>query len=128
MAEARIRIRSREFQPAAVGTDETKALFTVKAGERVLWASLMILTRSQEGVATSTYKVGDTDDDGFIAATNTDQAVGTIVGGAGDLLATSGGKLYTADDTVDMTYTKATAGNVKPKCRVTIATVREWPN
>ena len=121
------RVVERDFQPAAIGTTQTKALFAVKAGERCIAASLKTQKRSQTGVATSTFAVGDgADPDGYMAASNTDQAAGTLVDGAGALFANSGGKLYLADDTIDMTYAKATAGNVNPKCRVRAVLRREW--
>ena len=128
MAYLHTRIVERTFQPAAIGTTETKALFAVKAGERCIGASLKILVGSQVGTATSTYKLGDgATVDGYMTAANTVQIAGVLVdGGAGAFFASSGGKLYTADDTIDLVYTFATPGNINPKCRVRVVLRREW--
>lgn len=125
-----IEILQKTFQPAAVATDETKALFPIKKGERVLWASAQKLTLAAAATDT-TITLGDGDDpDGFIAAIDTeDGAVGDLINGAGAYLATSGGKLYTADDTIDAVYDNGTTvGAVNPKVRFTVCVVREYPN
>lgn len=128
MAYLQTRVVGRDFQPVAVGTTETKALVRVRAGERCIAASIKILIGSQVGTATSTYKLGDGDTvDGYMAAANTVQVAGTLVdGGAGAFFASSGGKLYLADDTIDLVYTFAVPGNINPKCRVRVVLRREW--
>lgn len=120
--------RYRSFQPAAVGSGETTAVFSVSKGERVVWASYLPLIASAG--TTSTLDLGDgTGTTGFIAALDLDtNAAGTPVSGAGTFLANSGGKLYTVDDTVDAVYTTgATPGATNPKGIFCIAVVREWP-
>lgn len=124
----RVEYVEREFQPAAVGTGETKALFTIKAGYRVVWAS----GRAQIAAAASTdttFTLGDgTDPDGLITAVDLEAtAAGTLVDGEGAFLSNSGGKLYTVDDTVDVVYAGTTFGATNPKMKFKIAIVREWP-
>lgn len=109
------------YEPAAVGSTETVALFQVKRGDRVLALHVerQILAAAS---TTSTIEIGDgTDVDGFVAAIDTESgAVGGLVEGAGAFMANSGGKLYTADDTVDAVYTiGATPGAVKPRIKYT---------
>jgi hypothetical protein len=128
MANQTIRTVSRIFQPALVGTAETKELLRVAAGERVLWVSVMPMIAAA-AASNTTIEVGDgSDTDGFVAAIDTETMVaGTLIGGAGALLAASGGKLYTATDTVDAKYVVTTAGATNPKVVVTIAVVRDYP-
>lgn len=128
MSSVMIRRLVRTFTPSDRAQDETKQLWQLQAGERVVWASLRIVTRSETGVATSTYRLGDgSDTDGYIADTNTDQAAGTIVAGAGAYTNQAGGKLYTAADTVDLVYTANTGGATTPACKVYVAVARDWP-
>jgi hypothetical protein len=114
------------FQPAAVGTTETTQLFAVKKGERVIHASFEWLI-SAAGSTDSTMELGDgSDTDGFVAATDTEQTAGDLTNGAGAYFATSGGKLYNVDDTVDIKYTNnGTPGATNPKVRVRITIARE---
>ncbi len=120
-------VYSKDFQPAAVGSGETTALFAVDRGERVISASILSLIAAAGG-STSTFDVGDTADaDGYIAAFDCETAAQTMTAGAGALLANSGGKLYTTDGTVDIVYTPGGGpGATNPKCRVRIAKIREW--
>jgi hypothetical protein len=123
----RVEIREMDFQPAAVGANETKALFAVNAGERVIWASARVQIAAAAATDT-TVTLGDgASAAGYIAAIDLEAtAAGTLVGGAGALLASSGGKLYTADDTVDVVYAGTTYGATNPKIKFKIAVVREW--
>ena len=128
MSAVMIRRLVRSFTPSDRAQSETTPLYQVQAGERVLWASLRIVTRSETGVATSTFDVGDgSDPDGYIAAVNSDQAGGTIVAGNGAYTNQAGGKLYTAGDTVDVVYTPNTGGATTPTCKIHIAVARDWP-
>lgn len=132
----KIEYRSKDFQPAAVGTTETTAVFSVRAGERVLWASAKPLIAAAAST-NCTMDLGDGDDtDGYIVGATSGTAgtfdletatVGIAIAGAGALLANSGGKLYLADDTVDVVYTHATNGATNPKVRFRIAVVNEGP-
>lgn len=138
-----VQIRKLEgyFQPADKGSTETKALFAVKAGERLVALWIQVMIAGETGVATSTIEIGDgTDPDGYLDAANlpnitgltsgyasTDAATypaGTIIDGNGQFIighTTSGygftGKLYTVDDTVDAVYTHATEGATNPKIK-----------
>lgn len=129
MAYTNIRTIRKRFVPAAVGTGETTALFSVAAGERVLWCSV----RKEVLAATttdSTITIGDGDDaDGYVAAIDTEAgAVGDLIDGGGAYLAESGGKLYTAEDTVDAVYAEGTTpGATAPQVNVLVAIAREWP-
>lgn len=121
-----------DWSPAAVGTDETTALFAIKAGTRVVAASAEPLTNAA-GSTTSTASLGDgTSVSGYITSGsgsgNLDlelSTVGVKVQGTGALLLASLGKLYTVDDTVDVVYTKNTQGATNPKVRFCIYTLRE---
>lgn len=123
----RLRQLQADWTPAAVGSNETTALFTVRAGERVVAASAECLTSAQAST-TSTQELGDgTDTDGFITTANFDieNTAGTIAQGTGALLLASLGKLYTADDTVDVKYVANSATGTKPVVRYRIWTLRE---
>jgi hypothetical protein len=126
MAHSHIRLISKVFAPAAVGTSETTALFSMRAGQRVHWATVVPL-RAAAASTSSTITIGDAAGgvDGYVIAT-TDydpeaSAVGTLIQGTGTLFAQSGGKLYTADDTVDAVYTANAATGAIPKIRVILA-------
>lgn len=123
----RVEIREIDFQPAAVGSNETKALFAVRAGERVVFASARCLTAAAASTDT-TMTLGDgASAAGYIAAIDLEAtAAGTLVNGQGALLNQSGGKLYTADDTVDVVYAGTTYGATNPKYKFKIGVVREW--
>lgn len=134
-----VQIRKLEgyFQPAAVASDETTALFAVKKGERVmaLWVQALIAADSSTN---STIEIGDGDNiDGFLDSADVNTVtglsdpydpettvVGAIVDGNGEYLvghATSGwgtsGKLYVADGTVNAVYTHNTQGATAPKIK-----------
>lgn len=121
-------IYNMNWTPVAVGSGETAALLTVQAGDRVLACSARVKTASAG--TTSTLAIGDgTATGGYIAATDLDATVaGTLVDGGGTMLANSGGKLYTALDTIDATYvTGATPGATPPVWEIRITVVKgEW--
>lgn len=113
--------------PAAVGSDETFTLRTLPKGTRILWASAEIVTRSEAGVATSTFSLGVTNSvQAFIANFNSDQVAGVIVNGAGASLAGSGGYLCTAAIALLVTYTNNTQGTTNPTVRFRIAYTKDW--
>lgn len=129
MTDAEVRVLKDTFSPTAAGVAQTTALFTVHKGERVVWASARKDTLAA-GSTTSTLSLGDgADVDGYIAVTDTETgSVGTLVPGEGAYLATSGGKLYLADDTIDIDYIPgATPGVVAPKWSIRVGLIREWP-
>lgn len=119
----------REFTPVDRAVNETKLLYPVPKGMRVLWASAINLIPCA-GATTPTLTLGDgTDVDGYITTANLDleAASGTLVGGSGALLATSGGKLYTGADTIDADYIAgATPGATTPRVAFVFAVVQEW--
>ena len=125
-----IKILRKTFQPAAVGSDETKALFSVKKGERVLWASAMPEIAAA-GSTDTTMTLGDgADTDGFITAIDLEaMTAGTPVAhtAAGAFFNSSGGKIYTVDDTIDVVYAGTTYGATNPKVTFMVAIVRDFP-
>ena len=132
MPQFPIQKRTKIWQVTAADTDETTAIFSVKAGERVLWASVLPLV-SASASTSSTIIVGDgTDNDGYLTSTAWDPeaaALGTYISGDGALFALSGGKLYTVDDTIDVIYSAVAAGDTggiekRPKARIAIGVVR----
>ena len=76
----------------------------------------------------TTYELGDGDGTAsYIGAIDTETfTAGSVVDGEGAYLSNSGGKLYTADDTVDVVYTVTTAGATNPMVTFCIGTVRDW--
>jgi hypothetical protein len=108
---------TKEFAPAAAGSNETTPLFPVSAGWRVTKANIRV---TQAGGGTETVTLGDgVDPDGYVVSTSV-TATGNETVGAGALLAVgSRGKLYSADDTVDVVYAQ-TAGTGSPRCRFSI--------
>jgi hypothetical protein len=129
MSQQQIRVITKDYQPAAVGTAETVQVFSVKKGRRVVWASAMPLTAAA-GTTNTTIELGDAGDtDGFITAIDTETMVpGTPVDQPGAYLANSGGKLYTTDTAINAKYVNGgTPGATNPKVRFTIAVVREYP-
>lgn len=111
------------FQPAAVGSAETKDIINCKKGDRVLAVHIekQILAA---GSTTSTISVGILGTlAGFLAATDTETgAVGDLVdGGGASLLTNAGGYLFTADGTVKVDYViGATPGATNPRVRVIV--------
>jgi hypothetical protein len=123
----RIYTHSILYSPAAVGTSENKALISVLAGARVTSVSARVKVAATG--TTSTISVGDgTAVAGFLAATDADTTLaGTLVDGAGTMLANAGGKLYTVADTVDADYViGATPGAVAPVWEIRITVRQEW--
>jgi hypothetical protein len=127
---ANIIVQYKKFQPAAVGSNETKALFSVKKGERVLWATALPEIKAAASTDTS-MTLGDGDDaDGLITAIDLEtMTAGTPIShtNAGAYLAYSGGKIYTADDTIDVVYAGTTYGATNPSVTFMIAKVRDFP-
>ena len=108
-----------EFEPATIGTNETKALISVKKGEVCHFVKAQKL-RLAGASTTSTMSLGDGGDvDRYIAVTDTETgAVDDIV----QPVVAYFPYCYTADDTIDLDYIAgATPGSTKPKWRVTIA-------
>lgn len=118
------------FSPVAVGSGETTPVYTVAAGERAWCAASRIITPAAGG-STATVTLGDGDDaDGLMTAANTAiaAAVGTIADGSGAYLAESGGKLYTARDTIDVVYAPGGGpGATAPLVEFAINITRDWP-
>jgi hypothetical protein len=125
-----VEVVRRTFQPAAVGSAETTARYAVAKGQRVLAASVKGITAAASST-TSTIQVGDGDDpDGFVTTSDYDleNAAATIRAGTGAYVdSTATGRLYTAADTVDVTYTPGTPGATNPKIAVSLLVVRDWP-
>lgn len=123
----RIEMRYATFQPAAVGDAETKALFTMRPGERVIFSSARMEIAAAAS-SESTVSLGDgSGTASLIGAIDTEaNAAGTIINGQGAYLNQSGGKLYTAADTVDAVYAVVTPGATNPKITFCIGTVRDW--
>jgi len=121
--------RSAVFIPAVATTDETRQLFSVGKGTRVLYASARVQAVASVGQV-GTMSLGDgTAVAGYIGAFTPTAAlnpVGTLIPGVGALLATSGGTLYIVDDTVDVTFDYTSGGVLFPAVRFTITVTREW--
>ena len=123
-------IKYAEWQAAAVGGAETQALFSLKAGARVLaaWCRVII---AWGGASTPTFTLGDgADVDGFITDANANEEVAGPYDGTGAYLATPNqGKLYLVDDTVDVDYiVGGTPGAVNGKVRFYILVLQSEPD
>lgn len=117
-----------QWTPVDVATGATRELLRVNAGDRVLAVSARVRVASAGTTATVSFGDG-ADPDGYIIATDLDATVaGTLVDGGGAYLANSGGKLYTAADTIDAVYvTGATPGATAPVWEVRVTVVKgEW--
>ena len=129
MAEVRFRRKIIIYQPAAVGSDETQPVMTVKKGWRVIGCMVTPLINSA-GTTNSTFTLGDdTDPDGYVTSATIDleaAVVGTWIDGIGAyLLETTAavskyGHLYLVDDTIDVVYTANTAGATNPRVKIVI--------
>lgn len=115
---AKVEVKTAEFQPAAVGTAETTALFSVRKGDVLLYA-YMVRSILAAATTTSTISLGLTGSVAkYVAATDTESgAVGDIVAG----VTANYPEVFTADDTIDADYIiGATPGTTNPKVRFTI--------
>jgi hypothetical protein len=120
----------RVFSPADRTVNETRALFEIPRGSRVVWAGDEKNVLASAG-STSTMTLGDgADPDGYVTTANLDLETGSagdLGSGTGAYLTTAGGKLYTADDTIDVDYVASgTPGSVTPRVTFAIGLVREW--
>ena len=120
----------RSFTPTDRTVNETTALFDVPRGARVVWASAEKNVLAAAGTG-STMTLGDgVDPDGYVTSTELDLGTGTrddLIDGGGAYFDSSGGKLYSTPDTVDVVYTASgTPGATTPRVTFAIALAREW--
>ena len=105
-----------------VATDVIKAV-TVKAGEMVIGCSAKIITACS---AAMTATIGDGDDpDGYVTSVSLNGTAGTVTSTTGALLqsgtttyAITQGKVYSADDTIDLVLGGTAANNGVVEVRV----------
>lgn len=120
----------RNFQPAAVGSNETTTIYSPPKGTRVIACSIRGITAAASST-TSTITVGDSNDpDGFAVSGDYDleNAAATIVSGTGAYISnTAGGRLYTSAGAVQVVYTANTAGATNPKVQIALVIIREFP-
>ena len=118
--------QGRRWTPATLDTTETTALFTVEAGVRVRSMSARVEIAEAGGAATQT--IGDGDDvDGYFTDA---QLVGGTVGlkdAGGAYTNQSGGKLYLADDTIDVVHTVSMTITTKPVIYFSVTLERDLP-
>lgn len=115
---------SQEINLAGVATGDVVQALKVPAKTFVKNVVVEIIT--QTGL-TSTATVGDGGDaNDWDASVNLNAAVGTLTLGVGgtDANVTNGGKLYTAEDTIDLTCTITSGPIVTGKIRVSAECVR----
>lgn len=118
------KLRSRVVTPP--GGTTNIALFNVEAGVRVISASMRILVAAAGGSVA--YGVGDgTDVDGYITDADMAETAAGLKNGTGAFLVTAGGKLYTADDTIDLDIVQTTVHTTQPQLYVTATFRREEP-
>ena len=122
----------RNFQPAAVGSAETTTIYTAAKGQRVIAASMKLLTAAAASTS-CTIEVGDAaDTDGYVKGSDLDletATVASIVAGTGDYFGTTykAGKLYTASTAITAKYVIGTPGATNPKVQISLVIVREFP-
>lgn len=125
MGNKKIWTVGKRWTPAGAVT-ETVPVFAVRSGVRCSRLVGNVVTAEVGGSATQT--VGDaTDVDGFF--TDAVLAAGTagIKDSAGAFVATAGGKLYTADDTIDIVHTVTTDPTTRPVIDFKATFEREIP-
>ena len=117
-------IRTAIAQVAAVGSNETIAIFNVREGDMILWMYAILLIQLGSGT-TETTTIGDGDDvDGYGDNGDMDAegTVGALITLAGPGVATATThqvpKLYIADDTIDVTYVAGDAAGAAPKWKI----------
>lgn len=103
------------FKPASYTGDEVKAIMSVKRGTYVMGVSVRV-GEVFNGDTDPKIDIGDVagDTSGFVDSTAVaDVDVGTLglYDGYGSYFATANGKLYTEDDTIDLTFTHAATGS-----------------
>lgn len=118
---------TQEFSPAAVGSNQTKKLFSVAKGTRVWAASYEILTPA-DGGQTQTCALGDSAGTAsYIAAVDLTGTPGVPTGGSGAYLNPSGGKVYGADTTIDALFAQTSGTGTVPRIAFTIHCTRDVP-
>lgn len=124
--ELTVEVRRRQWSAGAVGVGETTPIFAVAKGERVLAAGCRITT-AWAGGSTATITLGDTTDpDGLLPTADVTETTAGVYDSATGALLAGNGKLYAADDTVDVVYTPgATPGATNGVVVFWIAVVSE---
>ena len=119
-----VQLKSGEFTAAAVGSSETKELFSMEKGDTVLFVYTVSLATIAGGVD-STWDIGDGGDtDRYYDGVTTVGTVGAFVSGATATVPYT----YTAKDTIDVIYTQnSTDGSVAPGIRVVVGYVNASP-
>ena len=107
-----IRQRTVSFTPANHQTTATTALFNMAAGELVVAAFVRITTAFDGGSSDAALDLGDGNStNGFIANADITETTAGIYQGSGARLADDWGFLYTADDTIDVVFTRDTGAD-----------------
>lgn len=129
--ETRYFNRQKRYTPSAVGSADTAHGFLrVKKGQRLTNLSIKVLGNT-DAATTPTISVGDGAGNASLVATTAaltaaNFALGSLIDAAAMPLQ---GKLYTADDTLTVTYTPgATPGATAPVIELMAIFEREWPS
>ena len=117
MAELNWRRKVVLFEPASYTANETKAIMSVHAGE-VIGLILVRQVEAYNGSGTAAVlELGDSDIDRYMDAGEIDETTGGSSGSFVRCIGASGGgyvdhrnHLYTAADTIDVTFTANTSG------------------
>lgn len=113
--------KTKDFRPAVIGTNETALIFPVAAGWRVIDARVRVV-EAWTAASTPTISLGDgTDVDGYVTDADIDEeSVAEYPGNGAFLNLARQGKLYSVDDSIDLTYvagvTPGTTGKVRVSC------------
>jgi len=128
MPYAMVRKVTAVWTATSATASETTGIFTVKKGDRVWGASANPVRAASVG-AVGTVSLGDGDGvAGYIGTftpTAAANALGTFIAGAGTFLDASGGKIYAADDTIDVDFIYTSGGVILPRIKFTIYIGRE---
>lgn len=112
---------------AAVGSNETKFLYRVKKGMRVITATIR-LAISASGGALSTWSIGDASNTvGYVLATSCVGTPGSYTDSIGTYSVGRAGKIYNAVDSINLYYTATgTPGTTPPTCDIRLVLQQEW--
>lgn len=118
MDELKVKTHTYTFVPAAYATDEVRKVMGVRRGTWVLGVAVRVGVLFN-GVVSIT--VGDAAGaaDGFVAAADVTEGSAGLYPGYGSYFSGANGKLYTGDDTIDLTY-DYTSGTTQGECTVII--------
>jgi len=112
MAFINLRKRTFKFEPASYTTTATSAAFNVSAGDVIVAAFVRINTAFDGTNSDTALELGDGGDPNrFIESGDPTESTAGLYQGSGVGLADDFGYIYTADDTIDVVFTRDTGAD-----------------